>query len=252
MTLSGMASSRTTFKATRPTATVCILFGVAMLIAGCGPVSKSVPLASGTPKEVVLAKIKAAPISKQTFAVANHPGLTFTIYTYRFAKEDGDGTRTEWLMFDRNGFVGRGPGDARDARARAFELYYTAMAAHGALKKSEAEAALLGQLRQVFGGRLNRRAEYYLAQRQALYQDLEAEKIKREEADERLRKLTVSIVGSRRIAEDGTIDRWQTLEIIGLSGARRLPDASHRDVSCLSRHLSGSTVGRSCRSRISP
>lgn len=236
----------------RPAFAAGLALGLIALLSACGPAPKSVHLASGTPREEVLAKIKAAPISKQTFAIADHPGLSFTIYEYRFANEDGDGTRSEWLMFDRNGFVGRGPGDSRDARARAFELYYTAMAAHGALKKSEAEAALLGQLRQVFGGRLNRRAEYYLAQRQALYQDLEAEKIKREEADERLRELTVSIVGSRSAAKDGKIDRWQTLEIIGLGGARRLPDASHRNVSCLGRHLSGSTVGRSCRSRLIP
>ena len=229
-----------------------LILGVAAFITACGPAPKSVDLTSGTSKEEVLAKIKAKPMSTRTFAVADYPGLTFTIYEYRFANENGDGTRNEWLMFDRNGFVGRGPGDARDAQSRAYDLFYTAMAAHGALKRSEAEAALLRKLRRVFGGRLNRRAEYYLNRRHAIYLKLEAEKITRKEAEGQLRTLTVSTVGNRRVAKGGAITRWQTLEIIGIGGARRLPDASHRNVSCLGRHLAGNVIGRSCRSRMKP
>lgn len=202
----------------------------ALLVAGCaGLATNTAEIPSGTSVEEAMERINARPLSRETIALGEQSGLEFTVLEYRFADGAGARPQRQWLMFDGNGFVGSGRGTAREARARAYDLYYASLSEHGVMSRAQGERAMLDELREIYGNDLNRSVERYLERRAAIHARVDEGQLSPDEALRKTDAALIELAGHQAAAEaaEGTErpERWQALEALGLGRQRDLGPA---------------------------
>lgn len=194
----------------------------ASIAAGC--TSSNLPvteLRSGRALEAVKKEVDAKPISETRFTLGPRAQLKFTALEYYLAPRRGSPEVGYWMLFDDDGLVSYGQGGLREAKARAFDTYYTWMAEQGLMKHQAAEQRYAKQLASLYEGTLNPLATRYLKQREEVMAKVDSGAITQSQAQAMIAKKLVEIAGPRRVSAPDAAHltqrgRYATLAFLGI------------------------------------